>query len=106
MITNGDGAGQRRKIERFGLERYFDRVLIEGELGFGKPDPAVYETAMAALGSTPEDTWCVGDNIEWEVAGPQRLGIHAVWVDRSGGGVPADTDIVPDRIIRSLAELL
>ncbi|MCX8213284.1 MAG: HAD family hydrolase [SAR202 cluster bacterium] len=106
MITNGDGAGQRRKIDRFGLERYFDHIFIEGELGFGKPEPAVYETAMAALGSTPEETWCVGDNIEWEVAGPQRLGIHAVWVDRSGSGVPPNTDIVPDRIIQSLAQLL
>ena len=38
MITNGYGAGQRRKIERFGLERYFDHILIEGELGFGKPE--------------------------------------------------------------------
>jgi len=106
MITNGDGAGQRRKIERFGLERYFDHIFIEGELGFGKPEPAVYKTAMAALDSTPEETWCVGDNIEWEVAGPQRLGIYAVWVDRSCAGVPADSDIVPDRIIQSLAELL
>jgi putative hydrolase of the HAD superfamily len=106
MITNGTGPGQRKKIERFGLERYFDRILIEGELGFGKPEPAVYETAMAALGSMPRETWCVGDNLEWEVAGPQRLGIHAIWVDRSGVGVPLDRDIVPDRIIRSLAELL
>ncbi len=66
----------------------------------------MYEGAIVVLGSTPEETWCVGDNIEWKVAGPQRLGIHAVWVKRSGAGVPADTDIAPDRNIRSLAELL
>ena len=41
MITNGYGAGQRRKIERFGLERYSDHILIKGKLGFGKPEPAV-----------------------------------------------------------------
>ncbi len=106
MITNGTGSGQREKIDRFGLERYFDHILIEEELGFGKPELAVYETAMATLGSKPNETWCVGDNLEWEVAAPQRLGIHAIWVDRSAVGVPADRDIVPDRIIRSLAELL
>lgn len=105
MITNGTGPAQRSKIERFEMERYFDHVLIEGELGFGKPEPAVYETAMAALCSKPGETWCVGDNLEWEVAAPQRLAIHAVWVDRSGSGVPADRDVVPDRIIRSLTEL-
>lgn len=60
---------------------------------------------MVVLGSTPEETWCVGDNFEWEIAGPQRLGIHTVCqsVQRRA---PAGTDIVPDRITRSIAELL
>ena len=39
MITNGASATQRAKIERFHLAPYFDHILIEGELGFGKPEP-------------------------------------------------------------------
>ena len=100
MITNGPSAGQRAKIER-----YFDHILIEGELGFGKPEPRVYVTAMAALRSDPADTWCVGDNLDWEVAAPQRLGIHSVWVDPAGAGPPTGSDVPPDRIVTSIAEL-
>jgi putative hydrolase of the HAD superfamily len=48
----------------------------------------------------------VGDNLEWEVAGPQRLGILGIWHDHLGDGLPADALARPDRIIRSLAELL
>ena len=48
----------------------------------------------------------VGDNLEWEVAAPQRLGIHAIWVDGIGDGVPSGSTIRPDRIIRAVAELL
>src|SRR5574341_1669119 len=33
MATNGSTAGQRAKIERFGLAAYFDRIIIEGEFG-------------------------------------------------------------------------
>ena len=48
----------------------------------------------------------VGDNLEWEVAAPQRLGIFSIWCDHAGAGVPEGSTVVPDRIIRSLGELL
>ncbi len=47
----------------------------------------------------------VGDNLEWDVAAPQRLGIFGIWVDYAGTGVPAGREIRPDRIIRSLSEV-
>jgi putative hydrolase of the HAD superfamily len=55
--------------------------------------------------SAPE-TWMIGDNLEWEIEVPQRLGIYAIWMDAHGDGLPADTTVKPDRIIRSLTELL
>ena len=105
MITNGASATQRAKIERFHLAPYFDHILVEGELGFGKPEPEVYLKAMAALRSSPADTWCVGDNLEWEVAAPQRLGIYSVWVDPTGAGPPPGSPVRPDRTVASIAEL-
>ena len=105
LITNGSKSAQRGKIERFDLERHFDHIFIEGETGFGKPEREVYLMAMAALGSGPADTWCVGDNLEWEVAAPQRLGIYSVWVDPTGAGPPDGSGVTPDRIVASIAEL-
>lgn len=106
LVTNGPADIQRAKIERFALARLFDHVQIEGEHGFGKPDERAYLHAMAALGVGPEDTWMVGDNLEWEVAAPQRLGIHAVWHDHRGNGLPPGSSVVPDRIVHKLSELL
>jgi putative hydrolase of the HAD superfamily len=106
LITNGAGAPQRAKVTRFALEHRFDHIQIEGEHGFGKPEERAYTHAMAALGVGPSETWMVGDNLEWEVAAPQRLGIYAIWHDGYGVGLPADPAVRPDRIIRSLPELL
>lgn len=105
LITNGSALDQREKIERFGLAELFDLVMIEGEFGFGKPDPRVYRHALSNLGFAPADTWMVGDNLEWEVAVPKRLGLTCVWVDRHGRGLPPDFDPAPDRVIRRLPEL-
>jgi putative hydrolase of the HAD superfamily len=106
MLTNGSGPAQRAKIERFDLARHFDCILIEGEFGHGKPDPHVYAAAMDALGAGPPTTWIVGDNLEWEVAVPQRLGLRAIWIDPHRRGLPEDTDVRPHAIIHSLGELL
>jgi putative hydrolase of the HAD superfamily len=106
LVTNGAAGPQRAKVERFALSHRFDHIQIEGEHGFGKPEERAYLHAMEALGVTAPETWMIGDNLEWEVVAPQRLGIFAIWIDVHGDGLPADSPIKPDRIIRSLTELL
>jgi putative hydrolase of the HAD superfamily len=75
LVTNGAAQPQRAKVERFALTHRFDHIQIEGEHGFGKPEERAYLHAMDALGVTARQTWMVGDNLEWEVEVPQRLGI-------------------------------
>ena len=106
LVTNGAAETQRAKIERFALANRFDHIQIEGEHGFGKPEERAYHHAMETLGVTAIDTWMIGDNLEWEVVTPQRLGIYAIWMDAHGDGLPEGSPIKPDRIIRSLSELL
>ena len=106
LVTNGAAAPQRRKVERFALAHRFDHIQIEGEHGFGKPEEQAYRHALQALGVAAKDAWMVGDNLEWEVVAPQRLGIYAIWYDGYGQGLPHGSSIRPDRIIRSLPELL
>jgi putative hydrolase of the HAD superfamily len=106
LVTNGAADIQRAKIERFALAHRFDHIQIEGEHGFGKPEERAYRHAMDALGVAAQETWMIGDNLEWEVVVPQRLGIFAIWIDVHGDGLPADSTVKPDRIIHSLTELL
>ena len=105
LVTNGDASHQRRKVEQHDLGRFFDVILIEGEFGAGKPDEAVYHHVLAGLGTKPEDSSMVGDNLEWDVAAPQRLGLSGIWIDARGKGLPQPSPVVPDRIIGSFAEL-
>jgi putative hydrolase of the HAD superfamily len=106
LLTNGAGGSQRRKIDRFGLADLFDAILIEGELGFGKPDTRVYQRALTALGVRASEAWMIGDNLEWDVTTPQLLGITGVWIDARGHGVPEGTDAKPDHIVQSLSDVL
>ena len=106
LVTNGLGATQRAKIERFDLAHRFHHIQIEGEFGRGKPEPDVYRHALARLGCAASEAWMVGDNIEWEVAAPQRLGLRGIWYDPDGDGLPEGSAVQPDRIIARLVDLL
>ena len=106
LMTNGEAHKQRNKISRFNLERFFNSILIEGEMGFGKPEEAVYKRAMKELGLGPDEVWAVGDNLEWDVGAPQKLGIFGIWNDFSRQGLPSGSDVIPDRIIHDISELV
>jgi putative hydrolase of the HAD superfamily len=106
LLTNGAAQHQRQKVQRFRLERFFTAILIEGELGYGKPEEAVYMQALENLGLTPDTVWSVGDNLEWDVAAPQQLGIFGIWHDVRVQGLPPASPVIPDRIITSIAELM
>lgn len=105
MITNGGAEWQRRKIEMHALAPLFECIVVEGEFGVGKPAPETYRHALTSLGVTPGDACMVGDRLDWDVLGPQALGITGVWYDFAGRGLPAERAGDPNRVIRSLAEL-
>ena len=105
MITNGEAHLQRAKIERFGLERHFDCILIEGELGYGKPDPRIYRDALTCLGTEIGDTWIIGDNLSWEVEIPKQLGFTCIWNDIRRSGIPEQILFLPDRVISEFTEV-
>jgi len=106
LVTNGAAAMQRDKIERFDLAHRFDHIQIEGEFGQGKPELAVYRHALERLGCDAGDAWMVGDNFEWEVVAPQKLGMCGIWYDPFDAGVPSHASEQPTRIIKRLAELV
>ena len=105
LLTNGAAGAQRQKITRFQLEPLFDLILVEGELGFGKPDERIYQLALTGLAAAPRDTWMIGDNLEWDVAQPQRMGVTGIWVDTAGAGLPASCVVRPDLVVGGLGEL-
>ena len=106
LITNGHGDGQRKKVVKLKLERFFECILIEGEVGIAKPDPAIFQMALDRLGLSASGTWRVGDNLEWDVSAAQSMGILGIWNDFKREGLPSDTSIRPDRIINEIGELI
>lgn len=105
LLTNGPADMQRAKIERFDVARHFDVVVIEGVFGHGKPNKEVFEHALAATGSAPEEAWHVGDNLYADIGGAKNAGLGAVWIHRERLELREDLVVAPDHVIGHLTEL-
>ena len=88
IVTNGPPDIQRLKIEQAGVAPYLSAVVISGEVGVGKPDPAIFSAALDRLGVGPERAVMIGDNWERDVLGARAVGMRAVWISQ-GRPVPA-----------------
>lgn len=84
---------------RVGLAPCFDLVLSSAEAGAAKPDPAIFERALAALDCLPADALHVGDGPA-DVEGARAAGIEVLLIDRAGGGDIASLDEIVDHLRR------
>jgi HAD superfamily hydrolase (TIGR01549 family) len=69
-------------LARAGLLPLLDAVVISDEVGFRKPRPEIFRSALAGVGTRAEETLHVGDNLSADVGGATALGIPAVWITR------------------------
>jgi len=105
-VTNASGAHQRAKLECLGIGRFFDTVLIAGELGAAKPDPVIFHTACSRLDVDPEQALHVGDLLEADALGARDAGLHGVWLNRSLDDARPATGIAMIETLADLPELL
>ncbi|MGZ6307968.1 MAG: HAD family hydrolase [Ktedonobacterales bacterium] len=105
LVTNGAPDLQREKIAASGLARYFEAIVVSGELGIGKPEPRIFTRALELVGARPEAALMVGDKLWRDVLGAQRVGMRGIWINRMDRGIPEGTEVVPDGTIMELGEL-
>ncbi len=106
MITNGAAGVQNAKINRFKLREYFDFILVEGEVGYGKPDERIYTDALSIAGVKANKSWMIGDNLHFDILAARQAGIFTVWNDHKDEGLPSNSPATPDLIIKSITELI
>ncbi len=92
-------------LARFGLLDYLPVRVYSCMAGYVKPDPRIFRQALDRLDVAPAEAVFVGDKLDVDIAGPQKLGMRAVLL-ASPFRVESDPEITPDARIDSIDELL
>ncbi|AGB30836.1 HAD-superfamily hydrolase, subfamily IA, variant 3 [Natrinema pellirubrum DSM 15624] len=78
VVSDVDDAEGKRMLERFGVREHFDSITTSEEVGYTKPDPAMFETAIEKAGVAPERSLMIGDRYDHDVKGADESGLHGV----------------------------
>ena len=98
-------------LRQHGLLELFETLAISEVVGVSKPDARMFRAALDALEVAPADygrTAMVGNNLERDVVGANRLGLISVffhWNDRRRSE-PRTEEERPDYTVCSAAELV
>lgn len=71
-------------IKALDLGSYFDSITISSEVGAAKPDPLIFEVALAKhqIARSPDLAWHIGDSFGEDYLGASAVGIKAFWLNR------------------------
>jgi FMN phosphatase YigB (HAD superfamily) len=89
-------------LSRLGLLECFAHTVFSDEVGIRKPDPAIFLSALQAVGGDPATAVHVGDDPVLDVHGARAAGLTTIQVSALRGNAGRDG---ADRTIARLHEL-
>ncbi len=98
-------------LRQHGLFGLFETLAISEVVGASKPDPLIFQAALDALGISTQDygrVVMVGNNLERDVVGANRLGLISVflhWTERRRTQ-PLTTEEHPRHTVHTASELV
>ncbi|MDE3088314.1 MAG: HAD family hydrolase [Chloroflexota bacterium] len=110
VISNVISRGQvPLNLKAYGLEHYFDAVVISSGLGWRKPNARIFLEAAHQLGLAPAACAYVGDTVSRDVAGARRAGyglsiqIKSFLTEKADRGTDTEK---PDAVISDLMQVI
>jgi putative hydrolase of the HAD superfamily len=90
IVSDIDQREMENMLGAFDLREQFDAVTTSESVGYTKPDPRMFETALDAWGGDPADGLMVGDRYDHDVAGGKDAGLDTVAYGEEAAGEKAD----------------
>jgi len=81
VVSNFDGR-LRLILRHLAIAKYFRHIFLSSELGADKPNPLIYERALACSGFFPNEVIHVGDDPERDWAGASSAGLAVFELER------------------------
>jgi len=82
ILSNGDSISQHNKINALDIVKYFDEVLVSGDIGIHKPDKEVFEYLADKLNVKCEECLMIGDVFSTDILGAYNANMLPVWISK------------------------
>lgn len=79
IITNGFNEVQYKKLEKSDLSKYFKTIITSEDVGVKKPNPIIFQHALAQAKATSRESIMIGDNWEADIMGAKNAGFDVIY---------------------------
>ncbi len=105
LITNGLAEVQVPRFAASSIRDCFTEIVISGEIGLAKPDPAIFDFAFDRIDRpAKERVLMIGDNLGSDILGGANFGLDTCWYNPAGAA--NGHAVEPTYEIRELREIL
>lgn len=110
LVADGYKESFSNLYVKTGVSCFLEALITSEEIGECKPSKNMFQAAMDALGLEDEDKpyiYMIGNNLERDVVGANRFGIHSVLMDWSPNYrmTPETEEEIPEYRIHSADEI-
>ncbi|MFD1565040.1 HAD family hydrolase [Haloarchaeobius amylolyticus] len=102
VVSDIDDAEGRAMLEEFGVCEHLDSITTSEEVGRTKPDPAIFETAIAKADAEPERSLMIGDRYTHDVKGAAEVGMCGVAFGADDGPAVSYRIDAPEEVLEIL----
>jgi putative hydrolase of the HAD superfamily len=71
-------------LDKFGLRKLFDVILVSREVGWVKPSPKIFQAALSSLRLKGSQCVFVGDDAEADIGGAKGVGMGTIFLAKKG----------------------
>ncbi len=79
IITNGFEEIQTKKMRTSGILHFFDKIITSESVGVKKPNPKIFNHALALAETSAKNSIMIGDNLEADIVGAQQIGMQTIF---------------------------
>lgn len=85
IVTNGNAASQRTRLQRSGMMEYVKDYFISETAGAAKPDKKYFDYVLEHIpGSAASDCIVIGDSLTSDMQGAVNAGMDSIWYNPDG----------------------
>ena len=104
IITNGFEELQEVRLEKTGMKKFFEQVIISEQVGVAKPDKKIFDYALGKMNYPCKSrVLMVGDTLQSDILGGINIGIETCWLNRHNAA--NEDGLKPTYTVSSLPEL-
>ncbi len=99
IVSNAQEAFTMPELGMYGLDRYFEAIVLSSQVGVKKPNSRIFARALGSLNVKPSEVVMVGNDMMSDMMGASRLGMRTVYIQQKNKSGRQVSGVTPDAVI-------